>query len=231
MAALSEDMIALIDQRVRAAQARTRATGTCVDRDTTGPGATVIFDGDVMGVPVKVLGDVFLREGHRCLLDKYGSDWIVTGSFASYALGEVTSLQFPSAALSTTVVTYADVTTINPFTFTKTMDGTKVRMAVHAGCYVTGTASTGARFGLTFTPTSGQVYTPIDYNLAAIYHNQLSLHLPGYGQQRVAGLPAGSYSVQLRWRRLSGTGTCTCDSNDLMTMEVVEWLNSGAPIL
>jgi hypothetical protein len=231
MPTFDQNLVDLIDQRVRAGQARTRMVGTCVDRDTTGPGAQVIVDGDVFAVPVKVLGHVFLQDGHRCVLDKYGSDWIVTGSFAAFGLGESTYHNVGSTPESVTSSAYVDLAQVAPKTITKRFDGTYLRMAIKATAWVATTAGTQLRFGLRLTPTSGQAFTATDYNVTFLLYNVVSQHLVNAGWARNLGIPAGDYTWQVRWRRPAGTGTPTFDTGDEISVELDEGVRGVAPIL
>jgi hypothetical protein len=228
---LDADMIALIDQRVRSLGQTTRAAGTCVDRDTTGPGGQVVFDGSTVAMPVKVLGHVYVQPGFRCVLDKYGSDWVVTGSFAGQGLGELNRVVFGSTN-TTTSSTFIDFTDMGPSTFTKGYDLTLVRMAITAACFVTVAGNTSARFGMRLTPQDpGSTYTAQDYTLPLLFHNNVSSHQSAYYTIRALSIPAGAYTVQMRWRRSGGTGTINVDGNDVFVLEMDERVRYTVPIL
>jgi len=64
----------------------------------------------------------------------------------------------------------------------------------------------------------------VDYLVAHLYFNPTATHLPvsgvsiiGYGV-----LAAGTYTVTPRWKRLSGTGTMTVDTNDMFMFTLKE---------
>jgi hypothetical protein len=230
---MDEDMIRLIDQRIRLAQARDRAVGTCVTRATSGPDATVVFDGSTVAMPVKVLGTVFVQEGDRCVLDKYGSDWIVSGSWSTLALGEAARFQFgPSGGTGAlTSGSFVDMMEILPVTFTKVYDQTYVRVCVSAGAY-SSAASTSVRWAVRFTPQdAGSSYTAADVFTAFIHFNEINTHQSNYAGARATGIPAGSYTCQLRWRRNTGSGSVFADTNDLFMMEIDEAPRAVDPIL
>lgn len=230
MTEFSDEDIALIDQRIRVAQQKMRAVGVCVSRDTTGPGAQVLFDGSTVAMRVKVLGNVSIQPGIRCVLDKYDTSWFVTGAWSAFQLGLSHYRDIGTGTDTTTSTTYVDSTQIGPQPFTKYYDNTQVQILGLIGAWVSGSASQ-LRFGIRFTPLSGQNYTATDYNLTLLDYNVVNQHLSNAGGDRLTDLPAGDYSWQLRWRRVSGTGTMTTDTHDSFTIFVDEILKQGSPIL
>jgi hypothetical protein len=230
---LSEEQIRLIDQRIRAARQSDFAAGTCVTRATTGPDATVMFDGSTVPMPVKVLGTVFCQADDRVVMNRYGSDWVVTGSWAGLGLGEASVTGFgPVGGTSVTVFTFIDHAGIPGFTFTKIYDNTFVRMAVTGSAY-TNVTNSSVRFGLRLTAQDpGSSYAATDYNMVHIFYNQASVHLGKSSFYRALGIPAGSYTVQLRWRRYSGTGnTLFADDSDFYSIELDERVRQLTPFL
>lgn len=230
---IDQDMIALIDQRIRAAQTLTEMRGTCVTRDSTGPGASVIFDGDVQAVPVKVLGHVYLNEGFRCVLGKFGSDWVVTGSWANpAAFGEASHFGIgPVTTATTTSAVYTDLTDVPPITFTKYYDATYVQIAVQTGAFAA-TAGAAIRFGIRLTPQDiSSTYTPTDYNVVQFQISPVGTHEAMSGVCRQIGIPTGSYTAQLRWLRSSGTGTLSFNNGDPICIQIDEAVRFVAPIL
>jgi hypothetical protein len=89
------------------------------------------------------------------------------------------------------------------------------------------------RFALRFTPLdAGSEYVATDYNCGSIYMNPINTHLITYGGYRVVGIPAGSYSVQLRWRRsTAAAASIYCDNGDLFMIELDERPRAAVPIL
>lgn len=218
----NDDLIALIDQRIRSQSLRQRATGTCVYRDTTGVNAQVVFDGSTVAMPVKVLGSVHLQEGYRCVLDLYGSDWLVTDSWSARALGEASRNTFASSE-NTVNASFTDMSTFStPIAFVKRYDVTMVRVAMASAAFSTA-ISTSARWAVRFTPDDPtNPYTPVDILTNYIYWNNASIHLSHRHAGRSIDLPAGSYTITVRWRRSSGSGTVTTDSNDMYSLEFDE---------
>lgn len=236
----AEELLRLIDQRARMHQTRMRHWGTVVQRDTTGPGAQVVFDGSTVAMPVKVVGGVFAQPADRCLLDLYGSDWVVSGSWAAVALGESGSnlLGPPGGSGNLSSPSYLDVTEYGPVGFTKAYDLTYVRIAVGASAFCNTTPGTSVRWGVRITPDdASSPYPATDHNVGSIYYNQTGVHMQGYWAVRVVGtsspggLPAGDYTCQLRWLRWGGTGTIQFDQSDYFVMELDEGIRTINPFL
>lgn len=232
---IDENLITVIDQRVRLGKVRERATGSCVTRETTGPTADVLFDGSTVAMPVKVLGTVFLTPGDRCVLDRFDTEWIVTGSFSAFGLGEASYQAFgpPGGTGGLTSGSFVDFVDIPPITFDKAFDGTYVRMGLSASAYAETSPNTAVRFGFRFTPADVNGTTAQDIALNSIYFNGMLDHEGNYHHARLAPfhLNAGRYTIQLRWRRSAGTGTIKADDQDMFALELDEGVATAVPIL
>lgn len=227
------DLIALIDQRIRAHTRRERAVATVQNRDTTGPGALAVFDGSSVGVPVKVLGNVFCKPGDRVVVDLYGSEWIVTGSFTATTFGEASRLLFglPFATGSLMSPFYVDLSEFGALTFSKAFDETYIRIGMRASGYVS-VAPTRASWAARITQIAGVTpYPATDHTVCILEYNTASVHQGVYSAYRIVGVPAGTYEITMRWRRDSGAGGITSDTNDLMLIEVDEQVRAAVPIL
>lgn len=225
------NLVRLIDQRIAVSRAVTRATGTCVARATTGPGADVTFDGSTVAMPVKVLGTVFLTPGDRCVLDRYGTEWIVTGSFSAFGLGETSRLASATGSSSlVTSSTFVDLQEVAPFSFTKVYDLTYVRMAMYGMC-VSRTSSSTMYFGLRITAVADNGYAANDITMGYVQHDSADVHRGSYAVHRSINMPAGNYTFQARWRRQSGTGSLQVDSADRFSIEIDEGVRASSPVL
>lgn len=238
MAANDQELIKLVDQRVRVAQIKERAVGTVAERDTTGPGAQVIFDGSQSAMPVKVLGHVFCSTGDRVVLERYGSDWVVTGAWAALALGEATSWVLPSGPSGTlTSGTFVDIVEFTPLAFVKAYDQTFVRIGLQAACFCNVSGGTSVRWAVRMTPVdTSSSFTATDFDCGYIYFNQTGVHMQSVSFTRVVsladgGAPAGNYLLSLRWRRWGGSGNLQFDSGDLFTLEADEGIRTAQPFL
>jgi hypothetical protein len=230
----SADLIRLIDERIALSRRQDRAQGTVVARDTTGPGAMVVFDGSTTPVPVKCAGNVFTNQNDRVLLARHGSDWIVTESFSSNSFGEA-SKHFSGGLGSTsgnlTSATYVDLTEFGTIQFTKAFDLTYVQAQVTVGGYATA-IDTRAAWALRYTPVAGaEGYTPTDITMAIINWDVANVHRGITAMGRVISLPAGTYTVSLRWRRTAGSGNVVANNNDEYAVAVDEHPRANVPIL
>lgn len=140
----------------------------------------------------EVAGDK-VAGGHRSLFAfASGGDTTVSGSMANMA-GSPTSVSF-----------------------VKRFSATALEVFLMPGFYITG-AVAGVDFGVLINGVDYLVTSQNQSNVALNNHVQLA------GAIKTSNaLPAGTYTVQQRWRRLSGAGTITRDLNDLTTMVVRE---------
>lgn len=228
----SEDMIALVDQRIALANKRDKAAGTVINRDTTGPGALVLFDGATTPMPVKCVGNVFCRESDRVVLDRYGSDWCITGAFVGPGFGEAfRRITYATGTVAATSTSYIDVTDFGTMVFNKIFDGTFVRIGQLWSGYANA-VTTGCEFAVRFTATEGgEGFTPVDYSTGRCFMNASGDHQISYGSTRATGIPAGTYTVSYRLRRYTGAGNVVSDSNDQVFIELDERVRSNTPIL
>jgi hypothetical protein len=220
----------LIDSRIAAARKRTEAFGTCVTKAGTGSTAYVIFDGSQTPVPVKVAGFVVLRAGMRCMLAKFETVWVVVGTFAAPAMGTASLFAFSSGAGTTSTGSYTDHPGLSAFTFTKYFDNTIIDTTVAVSGYAT-LASMAGRWALRFTQTDGDTpYTSADLASAFIYWSTANIRLTNtVGYNNNAAIPAGTYSVRVRWRRDSGSGVVTNSTDDLYAVKLQEKFSDSSP--
>lgn len=230
------DDVDLIDQRIRRALASFRRQGTLVSRESTGPGATVRFDGATVATPAKVFGGVFAQPGDRVALDLYGSDWCVSASFAASSFGE-SSAGFeglPTQTGNLTSGSYVDLTEFGTVPISKFFDLTYLQFTVTVGCYTTSaTTSVGTRvlFAVRLTPLPGTTYTPVDLPVGGMTFNAASTHQSYTREARIINVPSGNYTASLRWRRASGNGALIADSNDTFHLGYSEQIRQASPIL
>ena len=112
----------------------------------------------------------------------------------------------PSGTLTTSSATYADVDGSNmEVTITKKMPDTNICIDLRASSFSTD-VNTVLRFGIYVSST--------DYDIAYQYFNISFAHLYASGAIIISGLPAGSHTFRLRWKRLSGSGIVTINTDD-----------------
>lgn len=81
MAGYGADLVNLVDARIASHREKTRSVGTFVGMDSGY--AMVAFDGSALALPCKYAAGVALTlTDIRVLVELYGSDWVVTGTFA-----------------------------------------------------------------------------------------------------------------------------------------------------
>jgi hypothetical protein len=213
----SEAQVSLIDQRIDDAQRRVTKMGTVQDREGATARAIVSFDGSSgVGQPVKCLETVVVDIGDRVAMAKVEGEWVIIGSYQPRLWGDSLSGLQMSSTSTTTSATFVDMPTSPRATLAKYRDATQLQIFV--ACSMTTTVNptvveVGGMITLPDATTSDQVLFKRAIN-AASDHRDMSggITTPGLT------LPAGAYTVTARWRRVSGTGTLTMDSNDGVTV-------------
>jgi hypothetical protein len=130
--------------------------------------------------------------------------------------GDAQALSALLAVGSTTLATYANMPAGSSRSITKVNGtGTRVKILFSCSSFVTVAAATVTRFAV-------QV-NGVDYDISQLYFNDISKHFAcPTGVVYVSGLAAGPWTVQARWKRATGTGTCAVDVNDWITLDVQE---------
>jgi len=129
---LNSDLIKMVDERIAASIVRRIASGTATTE--TVPGSNVIqvmFDGSSQSVPVKVHGNLYVRESDRVSIIQFGKDWVVVGTFGRYEPFSVDTpanrdLLFPNPPIGRTVY----VTTYDELLMWNGTDWVSVKMRV-----------------------------------------------------------------------------------------------------
>jgi hypothetical protein len=118
---------------------------------------------------------------------------------------------------TTTSASYANMAATSSTNLTKASAATRLRIEFACTTFVTTTGSTVTQFGVLVNGT--------DYDISRMFFNPVSTHLAcPTGVVYISGLAANIWTVQARWKRVSGTGTCTTDVNDWITIDVQEVL-------
>lgn len=123
-----------------------------------------------------------------------------------------------SGADTTTSATYVNMAgtgSATSLTFVKQQDDTAVRVRIEFGAFVT-TAIAGVDYG--FRVNS------LDFQVGRFLFNTTAQHLPlsSTGGIAAGALAAGTYTVQARWKRYTGTGTLNRNADDWLAMTVEE---------
>jgi hypothetical protein len=97
--------------------------------------------------------------------------------------------------------------------FVKRFSDTRLAVFMAVSSYAT-TAGLGAKFGVRING--------VDYDVARRTHNALSDHQFCMGTVDIPAIAAGTYTVQGRMTRTSGTGTLNIDTGDDFSLRVTE---------
>lgn len=225
--AMNDDMIALIDQRIRATTTKDRANGLIVIRSRSTNDAAAVFAGSSTPVQVKVPSGVHAFEGDLVCLDRYGSLWVVTHSFGTRGFGKAFYWDFQDSGAASTSG-WQDMPGSPSFDFAKRYDATVTRLAMKIDAYASNAAFTAMQHGILVAgqpnTATALTFTPLDIGLNHMIFNQTGINIMSFGVIKEATMPAGDYVLTARWRVASGTGNINTDSNDVTIMEAAEIL-------
>lgn len=222
------ELLSMVEETVRrmlpSLRGQDTALGTLVYRDATGLAGLVQFDGDDQALPVKISGAVDTRTQDRVALVRTGAYWMVVGTLSMGGMAEA-SRRGIIGADSTSSTSYATLGSIPATSFQKLHTATALRIGIGMSAYSTATA-TPMRIGARITGTSfeGVSYDSGDMDVKHFNFNESNSHRDFSGVIRTFdnGIPPGDYSLAVRWRRVSGSGTITTDSNDWYWVEIDE---------
>ncbi len=120
-----------------------------------------------------------------------------------------------AAGITTTSATYASLPVATSVSFTKLFAATALRIDFCTYPWVSVAVATELMFGV--------LINGVDYDVSHAWVNEASIRRLSSGVARVAaGLAAGTYTIQPRWRRVSGTGTGNLDTISRLYMLVTE---------
>lgn len=216
----NNDLVDLIDARIKQNMSKQKTMGTMTARDTTGPGAMVVFDGAVVEIPCRVAGNVHAAAGDRVGLIQFGNDWVVMFTYARRALGHTKTAGVFSVGTKGNT-TWEDMPGSPTVTVTKHYDSTMLGIEVHASAYAT-TSSAKINVGVRITNPAAAYDN--DNSVYLFLYNDTLKHLAYSGTNWTPNgvPPAGQYTLVLRWRREDGTGTLNVDGSDWYSLEVTE---------
>lgn len=190
---------------------RTTDTGTVQSVRTEFYRAMVVMDGSSVAMPVKVIGNVNPGVGDRVHLTRYGSDWVITGAYATGGLG-YGSVNESAAAGSTSSGTYAAIPSGTTFTFTKRWDFTLVRLDLLTSCFAAA-AFSRVQFAIQIDGTP--------YPLAKQWFNAAIVRQTVGGFDTVGFIQAGDHTASVVWRLDTGPGSINQQIDD-------DWVSASA---
>lgn len=181
------------------------STGSTV---TFGPGSTFQSDVDLnLTSPAGVVWDGAVR------IDRDDAGIDVNGRAVLTANGTFfNQLATPDTTTSATYVDVADAV----YTITKLSTNSALIVRLGISCYSTAVNTIG-RFGVTIDGGA----TDTDISQVRLNAANDDKHCSGIviiGESE----PPGVYTVQVRWKRVSGAGTLTRDASDIVSMELQE---------
>lgn len=170
--------------------------------------------------PSGVLGSYVPAVGDPVVVLRQDATLVTLGASVSGVDATNTFNGFNGAPAGDTTVlgTYTNFDSVS-FPFTKRLESTAVRLDYAVSCYSTGAGNTKPRFGVDFISAAGTVYR---FDVFAMLINPVSTHTPMSAVAKLPGIPAGEYTVQAIWLRVSGAGTLTVDAEDWVSLMASE---------
>lgn len=167
--------------------------------------------------------DTSLPEGAMSFLESTGvyESWNGSAWRAVAGEGGVNDAAVTSGTDTCTSATYQNLAgtgSTTSFSFTKGQGGTRIRIDMHATFFSTATSS-GAIFGVLINGT--------DYDVCSLKQAipVANAHLQASGVKYISDIPAGTYTVQGRWKRDTGAATLTRDNGDWLSISAKETSN------
>lgn len=115
---------------------------------------------------------------------------------------------------TTTSATYVNLPATSSFSFTK-QRGAETKLKVFMSCSsFAQTNPAGARFAV--------LVNGVDTDICQHVHSAINTRNGASGMGQITGLAAGTYTVQGRWKRVSGTGTMAVNTDDWLSIRVQE---------
>lgn len=170
--------------------------------------------------PCGTLGSYIPAVGDPVVVLRQDATLVALGSSVSGADATNTVNGFNGAPSGDTTASaaYTNLDAVS-FPFTKRLDSTAVRLDYAVSCYSTGAGNTKPQFGVDFISAAGPVYR---FDILAMLINPVSTHTPMSAVAKLPGIPAGEYTVQAIWLRVSGAGTLTVDADDWVSLMASE---------
>lgn len=141
---------------------------------------------------------------------------IVSGEQPGGALSAVRvfdSFYGPNPAQNTTSATFVNIPNSTGVTFSKGYGATEVKLTLF-GRLRTNSVGTQAALAVQING--------VDYEVDRQYFDVANCHFQLGGFVSVSGIPAGTYTVRARWRRIGGAGNVTLDDFDKFSLEARE---------
>lgn len=203
MTEFADGLADYVDGRIAKAVQKFTSPGTVVTATADSVNVDVIMDGSNASTPCKTYRNVRCKKGDRVGLVKFGSDWVVVGTYGFSGWPKVYGTTDFCSSANTTSGTYSAMP-VAPFTYTKEFDATKSWMFLSVEVFVLTNGDT-PMCSLSFNGVD-----PGDFPLfLQAFGTTGRFAMAGFWTR--AGDLAGTYTVQPVWKRYTGTGQVSAD--------------------
>lgn len=169
------------------------------------------YDGDTESIPmINLKGSIVEGETVMVMFVPPQGNYVIGSNVGSSTILGENGINTPGPAggLGTTSATFVNMGAALTFSFTKRFTNTRVFAELDGAGYSTG-AGSKAQYGCAIGSIG-------DFALADFFFNEATTHRSwsGFNYLAAGSVPAGTYTIVGRFRRLSGAGTITIDDND-----------------
>lgn len=177
---------------------------------------------DVGSVGQLAVGDVVALLGQSAV-SADGSSWMALGQITPAALNGApvaAGVQTMASVQNNGTGVFASITGVT-FQFRKQRSNTRI-LAMMAGSSFSSNVGNAAEFAAQIVDNAA-VLASTDNVLASFFYNLATTHLSWSGHRYLSGVPAGSYTVNGRFRLyVIAAGTTNFDTNDRISLSFTE---------
>lgn len=177
---------------------------------------------DVGSVGELVVGDVVALIGQSAV-SADGSSWLALGNIVNSALTGspvAAGVQVMATPQTNGTAVYASITGVT-FQFRKLRNNTRIFMQM-AGSSFSSNVGNAAEFGAQIIDNN-TVLPATDNQIASFFYNVAVTHMSWSGFKYLTGVPAGSYTIQGRFRLyIIAAGNVAFDANDRISLAFTE---------
>jgi len=177
---------------------------------------------DVGSTEELVVGDVVALLGQSAV-SADGSSWLALGNIVNSTLvgaPVAAGVQVMATPQTNGTLVYANITGAS-FQFRKRRNNTRIFMQM-AGSSFSSNVGNAAEFGAQIIDNDAVLPTT-DNQIASFFYNVAVTHMSWSGFKYLTGIPAGSYTIQGRFRLyILAAGNTAFDANDRISMAFTE---------
>jgi len=194
------------------------AMATSISSEGSSQEWVVIMDGDASNTPIKIISLIGVAPNFTRVAV------LSLSHGGNYAIGLISSNPLPHCAGTglhtfgsgtTTSASFSDTPGASSLVFTKLSSTSRLFITAHLNTFST-VGSTKARFAVTVDGGAN------DTNIAEAVLSAANSVIGTSGSCILDGVAAGAVTIQLRWRRVSGTGTLTMSTDQTYVITVCE---------